>query len=132
MVLRVAIPSDAPGGLDAPMARHFGHCDCFTIVDLEQGEIRGVYVVDNAPHSQGGCMVPVTMLARERVNVLIAGGMGMRPLLGFLKSGIDVLQDTMSQTVKDAIRAYLNNTLSRFSQDDACKGGGGGPGHCDH
>lgn len=129
MALRVAIPSDAPGGLDAQVAQHFGHCDVFTIVELDHGEIKGIQTLQNAPHGQGGCMVPVTMLAQAGVKALIAGGMGMRPLQGFLQNGIEVYQDTSSRTVKEALQAFLNNALARFGSENVCRGGGG---HCGH
>ena len=35
-------------------------------------------------------MVPVDLLAKRGVKILIAGGMGMRPLMGFNQVGIDV------------------------------------------
>ena len=33
-ILRLAIPSDLPGGLDAPRSGHFGRSPSFTIVDV--------------------------------------------------------------------------------------------------
>ena len=35
----VAVPSNAPGGLDAEMSGHFGHCDVFTLITLDQGRV---------------------------------------------------------------------------------------------
>ena len=32
---RIAIPSNGQGGLDGTRAGHFGHCDVFTFVDVE-------------------------------------------------------------------------------------------------
>ncbi len=46
----VAIPSTLPGGLDAELGAHFGHCDLYTVVKLEQGEIKDVRVLPNVPH----------------------------------------------------------------------------------
>ena len=131
MSVRVAVPSSAPGGLEAPMAQHFGHCEVFTIVELDHGEIKNTYTLQNVPHSQGGCMVPVNMLAQAGVNVLIAGGMGMRPLQGFLQNGIEVYQDTVSRTVQEAISAFMKSNLTPFGTEHVCRGGGGG-GHCAH
>ena len=36
---RIAIPSVGTGGLDGQRSGHFGHCDVFTFVDVEEGEI---------------------------------------------------------------------------------------------
>ena len=126
MKLRIAVPSALPGGIDSRVSPHFGHCDVFTIVEMEDSEIKKTEVIPNPPHGQGGCMAPVTMLANNDVNILIAGGMGMRPLQGFLQNGIMVFQDTSSQTVKEAIAALIENKLRRFDQNNVCQGHG----HC--
>ena len=128
MKQRIAVPSALPGGLEAEISPHFGHCDVFTIVEVEDRDIKKTEIIPNAPHGQGGCMAPVATLAKNGVNALIAGGMGMRPLQGLLQSGISVFQDQGSRVVKDAISALLDNRLRRFHEDSACKGGG----QCSH
>jgi predicted Fe-Mo cluster-binding NifX family protein len=75
----VAVPSENPGGLDASLGAHFGHCDMYTLINVEDAEIKDVKVIPNVPHQQGGCMAPVNYLSENGVNALIAGGMGMRP-----------------------------------------------------
>jgi len=66
--VRIAIPSEGEGGLDGMRSGHFGHCDVFTFVDLEDGIIKEVSTIPNVDHTQGGCMVPVSLLARHKVN----------------------------------------------------------------
>ena len=51
---RIAVPSDGNGGLDGQRSGHFGHCDAFTLVDVENGAISNVTVVPNQEHVQGG------------------------------------------------------------------------------
>ena len=58
---RIAVPSNGAGGLDGTRAGHFGHCDVFTFIDVEDGEIKNVSVLQNEEHVQGGCMVPVNL-----------------------------------------------------------------------
>jgi predicted Fe-Mo cluster-binding NifX family protein len=72
----------AQGGLDGERSGHFGHCDVFTLVDVEDGEVKQVSTIANEEHVQGGCMVPVNLLASHNVNALIVGGIGMRPADG--------------------------------------------------
>ena len=57
-------------------------------------------------------MAPVKHLAQNGVQVLIAGGMGMRPLMGFNQVGIDVLHGGSAQTVGEAVDALLNGRLT--------------------
>ena len=61
--LTLAIPSALPGGLEAGMGMHFGHCDIYTIVQIENGAIKEVGTLPNVPHQQGGCLAPVQHLA---------------------------------------------------------------------
>lgn len=36
MKMRIAIPTNSPGGLDADRSDHFGHCDIFAMVDIDE------------------------------------------------------------------------------------------------
>ena len=119
----VAIPSDHPGGLEAPLGAHFGHCDLYTLVKVAQGQVLEVGTLPNVPHQQGGCMAPVNHLAQHGVQVLIAGGMGMRPLMGFQQVGIMVLYGNGAQTVGEAVEALLKGQLPQFSTEFTCGGG---------
>ncbi|MGD8836688.1 MAG: NifB/NifX family molybdenum-iron cluster-binding protein [Desulfobacteraceae bacterium] len=121
----IAIPSTNPGGLDAPLGAHFGHCDLYTLVATENGQVADVKVIPNVPHQQGGCMAPVQHLVNNGVNQLIAGGMGFRPLMGFNQAGIDVYFGGGAQTVGQAVEAMLAGKLQQFRQEHTCGGGGG-------
>jgi predicted Fe-Mo cluster-binding NifX family protein len=120
----VAVPSTNPGGLDAPLGAHFGHCDLYTIVEVAEGGVKSVRTLPSVPHQQGGCMGPVNHLAQNGVQILIAGGMGMRPLMGFNQVGIDVLYGGDAQTVGEAVGAFLKGLLPQFTTDFTCGGGG--------
>jgi predicted Fe-Mo cluster-binding NifX family protein len=121
----VAVPSDHPGGLDAALGAHFGHCDLYTLVKIAEGKVQEVVTLANMPHQQGGCMAPVNHLSQNGVQVLIAGGMGMRPLMGFQQVGIHVLHGGGAQTVGEAVEALLQGRLPQFSTEFTCGGGGG-------
>lgn len=120
--MKVAVPSANPGGMDAGMGMHFGHCDIYTIVDVEDGEIKAVNTLENVPHVQGGCMAPVQHLAGNGVNALLAGGMGMRPLMGFQQVGIDVFFAGNYPVVGQAVQAFLEKKLQPFTTDFTCGG----------
>ncbi len=120
----VALPSINPGGLEAELSAHFGHCDLYTLVTLEDGEIKEVKTVPNVPHSQGGCMAPVNHLAQSGAKALIAGGMGMRPLMGFNQVGIEVYFGGLATSVKDAVAALAEGKLQQFTTEHTCGGGG--------
>lgn len=125
MNTRIAVPTAQPGGMDAAIDAHFGHCAMYTLVDVEDGQIKEVSVVPSCPHEQGGCMAPVKYLADNDVKALISGGMGMRPLMGFNQVGIEVFHGSGAPTVNIAIEAFLKNSLPVFTMEQTCGGGGG-------
>lgn len=119
----IAVPSENPGGLDAAVGQHFGHCDMYTLVAVQDGAIGDVAVIPNVPHQQGGCMAPVQYLAGKGVQRLIAGGMGFRPLMGFNQVGIEVYHGGGARTVGEAVKAAIEGRLMQFSQEHTCGGG---------
>ncbi|RPJ09861.1 MAG: dinitrogenase iron-molybdenum cofactor biosynthesis protein [Spirochaetaceae bacterium] len=119
---RVAIPTEGKGGLEGKRSGHFGHCDVFTIIDLKDGEVDSVSALPNVEHSQGGCLVPVTMLSDQKVNALIAGGMGLRPLTGFNAAGIDVYFDNTHAQVGEALQELVAGRLAKMSEEMVCGG----------
>ena len=122
---RIAIPSVGNGGLDGQRAGHFGHCDVFTFIDVEGGEIKEVTTISNEEHVQGGCMVPVNLLAGHKVNALIVGGIGMRPLMGFRQAGIDVYHDSERAEIRPVVEDLISGILPVIGDDQVCGGGGG-------
>jgi len=122
---RIAIPSMGTGGLDGQRSGHFGHCDVFTFVDVEEGEIKNITTIPNQTHVQGGCMVPVNLLAEHNVKALIVGGIGMRPLMGFRQVGIDVYHDETRPEIRPVVEDLISGKLSVIGDDQVCGGGGG-------
>ena len=43
----VAVPSDAPAGLNARPSAHFGHCDAYTVARIQDGKILDVSIEYN-------------------------------------------------------------------------------------
>lgn len=121
---RIAVPSMESGGMDGQRSGHFGHCDVFTFVDVEEGEIKQVSTIPNQSHVQGGCMVPVNLLAEHKVDALIVGGIGMRPLMGFKQVGIDVYYDAARQEIKPVVEDLIAGQLPQIENDQVCGGGG--------
>jgi FKBP-type peptidyl-prolyl cis-trans isomerase 2/predicted Fe-Mo cluster-binding NifX family protein len=129
----VAVPSDSPGGLDARISEHFGHCDVFTLVQIDEREVGSVEVLANGAHESGQCMGPVMLLKERGAEALIAGGMGMRPLSGFQEVGIAVYFKSDAETVGDAIDLFMAGGCREFAPAQTCGGHGGcgshGPDH---
>jgi len=122
---RIAVPSNGTGGMDGTRSGHFGHCDVFTFIDVEDGEIKNVSTIMNEEHVQGGCMVPVNLLADHKVDALVVGGIGMRPLMGFKQVGIDVYHDAERAEIRPVVEDLIAGNLEEIKNDQVCGGGGG-------
>ena len=122
---RIAIPSIDTGGLEGQRSGHFGHCDVFTLVDVKGGEIQQVTTIPNQSHVQGGCMVPVNLLEEHKVNALIVGGIGMRPLMGFRQVGIDVYHDSNRPDIRPVVEDLIAGKLPQIADNQVCGGGMG-------
>lgn len=122
----IAVPSVSPGGLEAALMPHFGHCDVFTLVEMDENGIKNVSTLPNMPHEHGGCLAPVQYLAGKGVAVMLAGGMGMRPLQAFQQNGIKVLFAGTDGTVGQAVKGFSEGKLAEFGDNGLCKGSCGG------
>ncbi|MHB1341428.1 MAG: NifB/NifX family molybdenum-iron cluster-binding protein [Coriobacteriia bacterium] len=125
----VAVPSMAPGGLDAARSAHFGHADGYTIVEVGGSLASSERFVGNEAHAAGGCLSPVALLTEAGVDTVIVGGIGGRPLAGLLEAGITVHQETTTGTVREAIAAFTSGATAAIDPGHSC--GCGGHGH-DH
>jgi predicted Fe-Mo cluster-binding NifX family protein len=128
--IRIALPSMGEGGLEAQRSGHFGHCDCFTVVDVTDGVVEQVTTIDNPPHEHGGCLAPVQLLAAHDVQAIIVGGMGARPLAGFQTAGIRVFYETETGHIGTVVEKALAGELPEMDTRFVCGGSGGGG--CSH
>ena len=128
----IAVPSDTTEGLEAAISEHFGHCAAFTLVDVADDTIGEVSILENSAHEQGGCMAPVILLKGRGVEVLLAGGMGGRPLAGFQQVGIEVRYKENARTVREAVELFVSGGCRAFGEAQTCGGGEGGCGGHDH
>ncbi len=116
-IIRVAVPSEPPGGLDAARSGRFSRSPNFTIVDLVDGSVIDVTVVANEPHGHGGHLSPVLTLGERQVDVVIVAGIGKRVLLSCLQAGLRVLAGEDRPDVRSVIDAFVDADLSPVGSD---------------
>ena len=101
--MKFAIPL-AEGKLTA----HFGHCQEFALVDVEENEVKKRETLVPPPHEPG---VLPKWLRDLGANVIIAGGMGARALDLFVQNNIKVVVGASALAPEELVKQYLDNTL---------------------
>ena len=76
--LRIAVSTKTHAGLEDIVSEVFGKAKTFTIVDIEDGEVKNVQVIDNpaASYEYGAGPVAVKTLADLKVNLVMATEFG--------------------------------------------------------
>jgi predicted Fe-Mo cluster-binding NifX family protein len=77
--------------------------------------VKNIDVLQNHEHAEGGCMSPVMVLKDKGVNVIILGGIGMRPLMGFRPVAIIPFAG-VEGSVELNLKAYIANKLPEMTQ----------------
>ncbi|MDY6790310.1 MAG: NifB/NifX family molybdenum-iron cluster-binding protein [Thermodesulfobacteriota bacterium] len=108
--MKFAIPL-AEGKLTA----HFGHCQEFALVEVEQNEVKNKEILVPPPHEPG---VLPKWLHDMGANVIIAGGMGAMAVNLFNQNGIEVVTGAPSLEPEVLVKSYLENNLE--TGDNAC------------
>ena len=115
--MKICIPTMGKRGLDDGVGEHFGRVPTYTIVDLENDEVK---VIPNVSHHMGGQGDPPEIMAKEGVNVMICQGLGRRAISMFEGFGITVYIGAIG-TVRDAVAAFKQDKLQKATMDDACE-----------
>jgi len=103
--MRIAIPL-----ANGKLAMHFGHCERFALVDVDQAEKKLLKREDiDAPPHQPGMLPP--WLAERGASVIIAGGMGQRAQGLFAEQGIQVVIGAPVESPERLVGDYLAGTL---------------------
>ncbi len=108
--MRIAVPT-AQGTL----CPHFGHCEQFAIVDVDDGKIVKTDYRTPPPHEPG---VLPAWLHDLGANVIICGGMGMRAQQLFAQNNIQVVYGAPSLPPEEVVRAHLEGSL--VTGDNIC------------
>lgn len=105
--MKIAIPSE-----NQQVCAHFGHAPYFTLVQVEDGQIKEQTAVANPGHQPG--FLPV-FLAEKGVKCIIAGGMGEHAQDLFVQHGVQVItgaQGSIEQVLQKFVAGNLVSTGS--------------------
>jgi len=110
--MRIAIPL-AQGRLSL----HFGHCEEFALVDVDEQtkEISNIVKLQPPAHQPG---VLPQWLNEQQADIIIAGGMGQRAQQLFTQNNIKVVIGASDSSPEELVSAYLENRLE--TGDNIC------------
>lgn len=119
----IAIPLE--NGL---LCEHFGHCESFAIVSIENNEIVEIKNITPPEHIPG--LYP-KWVAQFGVTDVIAGGMGQKAINLFNEQKINAFVGAPVKTAEELTKDFIENKLSLSANycDHDAKGGHGG---CHH
>jgi len=100
---------------DRKLTAHFGHCQEFALIDVEDKQIKNKEILVPPPHEPG---VLQKWLSDLEANVIIAGGMGYRAISLFNERGIKVITGAPELEPEELVNSYLNNTF--VAGDNLC------------
>lgn len=108
--MRIIVSSDTDRGLESSVSHHFGRCPYFSVVDVAEGSITSVQVVENPyfqSHAPG--QVP-SFINKLEADAMVAGGMGRRAIDMFQGFGIACSTGAFG-TVRNAVECFLAHSL---------------------
>lgn len=101
--MRFAIPC-----ADGKLTAHFGHCQEFALVEVDDRQIKNKEMLIPPPHEPG---VLPRWLHEQGTNVVIAGGMGARAVDLFSQNGIKVITGAPVAAPEELVKQFLDNSL---------------------
>jgi len=107
--LKIAIATDSK-----KVSGHFGHCEGFTMYEIEEGKILNHEFIENPGHRPG--FLPV-FLKEKDADVIISGGMGRSAQDLFIENNIQVIVGAEGNC-EDVIKSYMEGSLK--STEEVC------------
>lgn len=99
----IAIPLE-----EGKLCSHFGHCQKFAIVKVENGQIKDINEVTPPEHVPGAYP---RWIAQQGVTDVIAGGMGQHAIGLFCEQGINAFVGAPVKTAKELVEDFLKDKL---------------------
>ncbi|VUT23996.1 MAG: Dinitrogenase iron-molybdenum cofactor [Candidatus Methanolliviera sp. GoM_oil] len=111
-IMKIGVASSGKGGLDDMTSPVFGRCPAFTIVEVDEKEIKSSYTVNNSfSGATGGAGIQsAQMLITEGIKVIIAGNYGPNASTVFGQAGVEMVS-LQGIPIKDAVMKYLGGEV---------------------
>lgn len=123
-LMKIVIPSS-----EGKLCGHFGHCDYFSFVEIDTDKNEILSIEEKIPEEGISCQ-SASWISAQGANIVLAGGMGGRPMQIFAQNGVEVIYGCPELPIKDLVESYIKNTLE--TGENACGGEGHDHKHCHH
>jgi len=112
---RIAVATKGREGLEDVVSEVFGRADAFTIIDTEEGEIKGVKILENpaVSYKHGAGPIVVKMLIDAGVNMVLATELGLGASALLEQHDVATMAVKPGTSVKDSARKALNEVKKR-------------------
>jgi len=123
--MKIAIPTK-----DEKLCGHFGNCDSFTFAEINP-ETREIISVEQKIPEDGISCQSASWISEQGANIILAGGMGMRPMMIFAQNGVEVVSGCPELPIRELLNKFMDSTL--VTGENTCSGGHhDGEHHCHH
>lgn len=121
--------STATGGLEDPVVPRFGRCSNFTLVEVENNEIKNTETVQNpgAQMAGGAGIQAAQAIVDAGADTVITGAVGPNVSAILIQADIDAYSAS-GVKVKDAVQSYLDGELTKIPLSNAPQFPGAGAG----
>ena len=111
--MKILVPTQGKGGLEDLVSPVFGRAPTFTIVEVENEEIKKTEVFENPAASafRGAGIQAAQFAAEKGVNVILTGNIGPNASMVLQQSGIEVVFGYAGLKVRDAVESYLKGPV---------------------
>ena len=120
-IMKIGIPT-----LEGKLCAHFGHCETFSFVEVNPETREIISITTGAPEEGISCQ-SANWISAQGVNIVLAGGMGGRPMMAFAENGVQVITGCPELEIKEIVELFLSQTLE--VGENAC---GNDPNHSCH
>ena len=129
--MKIVIPT-----LEGKLCGHFGHCEIFSFVEVNPETKEIIEITTGAPKEGVSCQ-SAGWIAEQGAEIVLAGGMGGRPMMMFEQLGVHVVSGCPELPIREVVQMFLENSLvtgensCNHGEGHVCHGHGEGH-HCGH
>ena len=113
--MKIVIPTK-----NEKLCSHFGNCESFTFVEVDQKTNNIISIESKIPEEGISCQ-SASWISEQGANIVLVGGMGMRPTNIFNQNGVKVVAGCPELPIRELVEKYLTNELSLG--ENSCAGG---------